>query len=34
MRNFAHIENNVLFTKINDETRYDNIFYSFYMDNK
>jgi ubiquinone/menaquinone biosynthesis C-methylase UbiE len=33
-RNFTHIENNVLFTKINDETRYDNIFYSFYQNDK
>ena len=33
-RGFLHIENNVLFSKINDETRYDNIFYSFYQNTK
>ena len=28
---FVQLENNILFTKINDETRYDNIFYSMFI---
>lgn len=31
---FIFVKNNVLFTKINDQTRYDNIFYSFFINEK
>jgi ubiquinone/menaquinone biosynthesis C-methylase UbiE len=31
---FTQLDNKVLFTKINDETRYDNIFYSMFINNK
>jgi ubiquinone/menaquinone biosynthesis C-methylase UbiE len=32
--NFNFLENNVLFSTINDEVRYDNIFYSFFINKK
>lgn len=31
---FTQLDNNILFTKINDETRYDNIFYSIFINKK